>query len=402
MTFEIQSITDLVVPALEPFGPVVLALNDHLAQNPEISNEEYRSSAVIVETLRRAGLEVEYPFGGEPTGFRAIIRGGLEAPQEAPLEARPKIALLAEYDALPGVGHGCGHCASGSISVWSALALHSLRGQFAGEVHLIGTPDEEALGGKIRMAQRGVFQGYALAIMLHMFNRNAVFTPFLALDSIRFEFTGQAAHAAASPWEGRNALNAVQLLFHASDMLRQHVKSDIRVQGIITKGGEAPNIVPDFTSADFYTRGKLRTDLDDVSEWLRDCGRAAALATRTQLKVYDFAPPLKNLTGNTPGEDLLRQLYTYHQLELADEAAIQLGSSDIGELDDYCPTFHPLLNVRRDLVLHTRGFAEQMTAPAGHQAVVNGARIIASFIWAVLQDDALLAAIQTDYQTRRG
>ena len=278
---------------------------------------------------------------------------------------------------------------------------HAARGQFAGEVHLIGTPDEEALGGKIRMARQGVFRGYDLALMMHMFNRNAVATPFLALDSIRFEFTGQASHAAASPWEGRNALNAVQLLFHASDMLRQHVKSDIRVHGVITKGGDAPNIVPDFASADFYTRGKLRSELDDVSEWLRDCGRAAALATRTQVKIYDYCPPLKNLTRNAPGEDLLRSLYAQHQLDLADESTLPLGSSDIGELDEYCPTFHPVINVRNDLVLHTRGFAEQMAAPAGHQAIVNGARIVAAFIWAVLQDGTLLPAIRADYRARR-
>jgi len=393
MNTDIPSILDLLAPALDPFGPQVLALNDQLAHNPEISNEEHQSSAAIVAVLRQAGLEVEYPFGGEPTGFRAVIRGGLGS--------GPKIALLAEYDALPGVGHGCGHCASGSISVWAGLALHALRGRFAGEVHLIGTPDEEALGGKIRMARQGVFRGYDLALMMHMFNRNAVATPFLALDSIRFEFTGRASHAAASPWEGRNALNAVQLLFHASDMLRQHVKSDIRVHGVITKGGDAPNIVPDFASADFYTRGKLRSELDDVSEWLRDCGRAAALATRTQVKIYDYCPPLKNLTRNAPGEDLLRSLYAQHQLELTDESSLPLGSSDIGELDEYCPTFHPVINVRNDLVLHTRGFAEQMAAPAGHQAIVNGARIVAAFIWAVLQDGTLLPAIQADYRARR-
>ncbi len=389
----VQDLEQLLQPEFERYQSAITALNDDLAHHPELSGEEFESSAKIVQLLRAQGLAVEYPYGGESTGFRAMIPGRRGQ--------GPRVALLAEYDALPGIGHGCGHCASGSISVFTALMLHALNDQFGGQVDLIGTPDEEVAGGKIRMAQRGIFNGYDLAIMMHMYNQNAVYTPFLALDGIRFEFIGQPAHAAGAPWAGRNALNAVQLLFHASDMMRQHIKDDIRIHGIITRGGEAPNIVPDDAAADFYTRGLLRSELDDVSEWLRDCGRAAAMATRTEVKISACSPPLRNLTRNGPAEALLKELYEHHHLTLADESKLQLGSSDIGEVDDYCPTFHPMIQVKNNVEMHTRELACEMILETGHTAIYNGARILTLFILKALLDAELMQAIQDDYRTRR-
>lgn len=373
--------------------PAALELNDELAKNPEISLQEFRSSAKIVDLLRSQRLEVEYPFAGEPTGFKASIPG-----------ARgngPKIAILVEYDALPGVGHGCGHSASGSISILSGLAIKELSGQFSGQVDLIGTPDEEYMGGKIRMAKQGAFEGYDLAIMMHMFSASAVYAPFLALDGTRFEFTGQAAHAAATPWDGRNALNAVQLLFHASDMLRQHVKPDIRIHGIITKGGDAPNIVPDFAAAEFYTRGSNRQELDSVTAWLYDCARGAALATHTEVKFVTPFPSMKDLEKNHMGAEALTRLYQFYNLDLADEASLPQGSSDIGEVGDYCPTFHPMMKVKSDITLHTKEFAAEMLTECGHQAISNGARIVAGFVWMCLNDESLLKEIKQEFEDRR-
>ena len=389
----IPEVDKMLIGSLEKHLDEVISLNDDLAQNPELSNEEFESSAKIVQLLRKNGFTVEYPFADEPTGFQTTIQG--DGSDE------PRIALLAEYDALPGVGHGCGHCASGSISVLSALILNDLKEQFKGRIDLIGTPDEEVWGGKVRMARRGVFNDFDLSIMMHMFNANAHNLPFLALDGIRFEFTGVPSHAAVSPWEGRNALNAIQLLFHASDMMRQHVKPDVRIHGIITKGGKAPNIIPDQTEAEFFTRGNLRSDLDFVSDWLRDCGRAAALATHTEVNISELCPPKKGLTPNTPAKNTLESLYKFYNLDLTDEGNLPRGSSDIGEIDDYCPTFHPVIKVKENIPLHTKEFAAEMTTDFGHKAIVNGAKIITGFILMVLLDDSLLSAIKEDYNSRR-
>lgn len=388
----VENVDRLLKEPLARHLPGVLKLNDDLAANPEISTQEFRTSQKIVDLLRSQGLEVEYPYAGEPTGFKAVIQG-----KAGP---GPKIAILTEYDALPGVGHGCGHCASGSISVLSGLAVHELASQFGGQVDLIGTPDEEATGGKVRMAQQGAFVGYDLAVMMHMASVNAPAIPFLALDSLRFEFRGKPAHAAAMPWEGRNALNALQLLFHASDMMRQHVKPDVRIHGMITKGGDAPNIVPEFASADFYTRSSRRSELDDVSEWLRECARAAAMATRTEVQISNYAPSMKDLPRNRAGEAALVSLYKYYGHELADESTLPQGSSDIGEVGGYCATFHPIIKVKENIALHTSEFAAEMVTECGHNAILNGARIIAGFVWMCLANPELLQAIKQEHIAR--
>lgn len=183
-----------VFSAIEELGLEVFALNYFMAENPEISGEEHQACDKICHLLESKGIPVERNFAGLPTAFRGTIKHDESMPV--------KIAILTEYDALPGIGHGCGHCASGSISVHAALALHVHAGKLCGSIDIIGTPDEESTGGKITMVEQGLFNDYDFVIMIHMHSKNKVNSKFLALTAFNFKFHGRPAHAFSAPWEG--------------------------------------------------------------------------------------------------------------------------------------------------------------------------------------------------------
>lgn len=371
-----------------PYEKEILELNDYMARNPEISGKEYQSSRRIVEILRKYGIEVEYPYGGLETAFCGRIYGKKQQ--------GPKICILTEYDALCGIGHGCGHCASGSISVLAALIIKELRDVFCGEVHIVGTPDEEISGGKIKMAQAGLFDSYDYAIMMHMNQVNTVNCRMLAMEDVIIEFFGKSAHSSASPWEGRNAFNAAQLFFHALDMMRQHVRPEVRIHGILRHAGDAPNIVPEYVKCEAYIRANTVRYAKELYSWMEDCAKGAALATKTTYKMWRLSPPLRELSENPTAENALQRIYKKYGLE-PEPVQEPMGSSDIGEVDDRIPAFHPLIQVQKDLVLHTKEMAEAMTQPSGHEAIRNGGRILAEFIVETLMDSELLYQIKEDY-----
>jgi amidohydrolase len=372
---------------IEKLAPEVNKLSDYLADNPELGGEEYNSSKAIVEVLTRHGLQVEMPFAGLPTAFKASLEGNGEK----------KIALLVEYDALPGIGHACGHNVSGSISVLAGLAFSKVLEAVGGRLDIIGTPDEEINGGKIVMAEQGVFAEYDLAIMIHLDNKSRVNTKLLALDGIEFVFTGKASHAAAAPWEGRNALNGVQLMFHAIDMLRQHVKADVRMHGIIADGGEACNIVPEKAVSHFYIRSNERVYLDRVKAMVMDCATGSARATQTEVAIHDLCPSLFDLKPNKAGEDLIHDCFM--ELGLVDESeGVAFGSSDIGNMSYQCPTLHPTLAITQTNVqLHTREFAALVKGEAAYKVILNGAKILGQACLRVFHDFETAEKIQQDF-----
>ena len=219
----------------------------HIARNPEISEKEFQTSAMLVQALRERGFSVEYPYAGLATAFNAVRKN----------KKTPVVAFMAEYDALPEIGHACGHNLNGVMSVLAGTALAEvLADDLTGEIRVVGTPAEETNGAKVAMADTGVFDDVDFAMMVHGGSGGEAHPLYraLALVPVEFDFRGRPAHAAAAPWEGLNALNGLQLFYHALDMLRQHVKPDTRIHGVITKGGDAPNIVPDFAQASFYFR----------------------------------------------------------------------------------------------------------------------------------------------------
>jgi amidohydrolase len=368
----------------------IIGLNDFLAQNPEIGGEEFKASSSIVDILRKYEIEVEYPFAGMDTAFRGIINKGKER----------KAVILAEYDALRGIGHGCGHCASGSISLLAALVLNSIKETIPAEIHLIGTPDEEMRGGKVTMANLGIFDEYDFAVMIHMSNKNAVYSGFLALDAYEFSFHGKPAHAASIPWEGRNALNAARLFMDATDMMRQHVKDDVRLHGYIKSGGDASNTVPHLAVVEMLVRAKDRVYINELSQWVMDCAKAASIATRTTWRVEQLGEKFDGLKRIRSGEKYLERIYKELNLPLTDMGDQTGGSSDIGNVSSICPAFHPYISIGEGLNGHTLEFAQAMTAESTHRAILDGGEIIARFIRDIYCTPGALEELQLEFNNK--
>lgn len=365
-------------------------LNDYIAQHPELGSEEFESSKKIVNLLRAQGLEVIYPFDGMNTAFKASINAG----------KKKKMALLVEYDALPGIGHACGHCASGMASIMAALSLYLSRDEIDAQIDLVGTPDEEMNGMKCLMADHHVFDEYDFAAMVHMGGTNTLDVNFIALTGLTFQFRGEAAHAAQAPEKGRNALNAVRLLFDSVDMMRQHVIPEARIHGYVKNGGSASNVVPDYTEAEFLARAPHRDEVVDIVEWMKDCGRAAALATRTQVEIKPLGEPFFDLHISLQEKMVLKECFEDIGQELSHEKFV--GSSDMGNVDYICPAFHPVVSIGQELNVHTLEFAGAMTDKRTHDGIVNGAKVLLHLIFKLYGNPARLEAIQKEHREYRG
>lgn len=389
---EMQKLKAALLEKLREYQDAAFALSDAMAREPEIGGQEYKSSAAIVKLLRDSGMEVEYPFAGLETAFRGRI-----CPE------RPRrVALLAEYDALRGQGHACGHCASGSSSVLAALALHALRDSYDFGVDIIGTPDEEFAGQKAAMADQGIFDGYDFAAMVHMGPSTAAGASYIALDGLGIKWHGAPAHAAAAPWTGRNAFNAARLFFDAVDMMRQHLLPEARLHGIIKEAGTASNIVPDLAEVEFLTRAPRRRDLDDITAWVKDCAKAAALATRTEVEVFPICPSFCELYVSDLEKRAVERCLDELGLDYVSEGDVMVGSSDIGNVDYRCPAFHPVMSIGRPYACHTNEFAAAMPTEETHQAIVHAASLLVTLTVNLYGDPEALAAIQADHKAYRG
>ena len=273
------------------------------------------------------------------------------------------------------MGHACGHCASGSASVLSALALNAIKEQLPFGVDIISTPDEEINGAKCIMADQGIFDAYDFAIMVHMGGANLIDVNFIALDGLQFIWTGVAAHAASAPEQGRNALNAARLFMDATDMMRQHIIQDARIHRIIKAGGMASNIVPDRAEVEFLTRAPKRSQLNDITQCVKDCSKAAAMATRTQVEFHPVGEAYHEMYVSPSGRQVMKECYEALDLPLLEGVEGMTGSSDIGNVDYHCPAFHPVMSIGKDYQCHTVEFAEEMTKPNTHQAIQNAAAL---------------------------
>lgn len=262
----------------------IIEVAETIRQNPEYQFEEFMASALLADHLREVGFEVEKPYGGLETAFRATRRGAGPG---------PTVAVLAEYDALRGIGHGCGHNLIAGSGLAAAIGLGAVMDEIGGTFVVIGTPAEEGGGGKIILEQQGAFNDIDAALMIHHAG-NLTGAPVnwpdgtcLAVAHIDFEFFGKPAHAAADPFNGVNALNAVIKLFTGIDALRQHVHMDARIHGIITHGGDAANVVPKYAAATFFVRAASRAYLEELVEKVRNVARGAALMTGCELTMTD-------------------------------------------------------------------------------------------------------------------
>ena len=388
---EMRELRDKLLESIREQQEAAFALSDAMARDPEVGGQEFKSSAAIVALLRGSGIQVEYPFAGFETAFIGRI---------CP-ERKRRMALLAEYDALRGLGHACGHCASGSASALAALAFQALRREYDFGVDIIGTPDEEFGGLKAFMADQGVFDQYDFAAMVHMGPFTTAEVSFIALDGMTFQWYGKPAHAASEPWKGVNALNAARLFLDATDMMRQHVIPEARMHGFVKYGGAASNIVPELAEVEFLTRAPKRRDLDQITAWVKDCAQAAAAATRTELEISPAGPPYHELYVSRLEKQAIEDCFRGLGLDFAAETGMT-GSSDMGNVDYRCPALHPIMGIGRPYTCHTKEFAEAMPTEETHQAIVNAASLLAALAAKLYGEPETLRAIQADHRAYRG
>jgi amidohydrolase len=312
-------------------------ISEFVFEHAELGNEEYISSAYLVQKLKEYGFQVTYPYLDIPTAFRAEYKKGDGL----------KIAFLPEYDALPGYGeakdknaHACGHNWIAATTLGAAIGLATLDENFNGTIVVIGTPAEETVGGKCELVGKGAFSDIDAVIQMHLGAENNINVLTLAMDSIEFNFSGVASHAAAYPEKGVNALDAVNLMFAGVNALRQHMKADARVAGIITEGGMACNIVPDKTSCRYYIRSKERTYLKELTQKIINCARGATLMTGAELEYHNFENSYDNLIYNESLRTLLKtNLEDLGVSNFVDDFEAS-GSSDIGNVSQVCPTVY--------------------------------------------------------------
>ncbi len=383
-----MSLWDAFSANVQKFAPQAFTLNYEIANDPELSGQEYHACARHVAACRSLGMDVEEHFSGQPTAYKAVVK--------QPRQPALRIGILAEYDALPEIGHGCGHSAGGAVSFLAAAAFHAMP-DLPVAVDLFGTPDEELHGGKVPMCEQGVFKDYDLVLMVHMSSCET--TPnsrFLALDDYRIRFHGQTAHAAAHPWEGRNALNGATLSLHAIDMLRQHVLPDTRIGTYIVNGGTASNVIPDFAELECCIRHTTRTYLDQVVKRIMNCFAGAALATETTYEVEQVGYKYDDLIWNETATEVVRQVLREMEIPFV-EPGIG-GSSDIANISHQCPVLHLHLAMGDTFYPdHSREIADLVKSKTIEPVIVQGAEIIGRTVLRIAADPALKKAIRAEF-----
>ena len=314
-------------------------------------------------------------------------------------QRNPKIAFLAEYDALPKIGHGCGHNIIAASAVGAGVASKLAVDNFGGSIVVLGTPAEEVFGGKIDMVKEGVFREIDVAMIVHPSTRNVVIGETLACISLDVEFWGKVAHAAAHPHQGISALEALILSFNSINSLRQHIKEGARIHGIITSGGDAPNVVPGHSAARFLIRAQDITYLEELQERVLNCFLGASIATGASLE-YSWGnrvyAPMKN---NLPLAELFRQNLQSlgRRVELFDPH-FSLGSTDMGNVSQIVPSIHPLVAIASSQIpLHTPEFASAAASEEGYRGLLDAAKAMAMTAVDILASRKALDEIKQEF-----
>ncbi|MCM3574253.1 M20 family metallopeptidase [Mesobacillus subterraneus] len=373
-----------------------LSASHDIHERPEIGNEEFFASARLIKILEDESFEVERAVAGHETSFVARKKSEKDG---------PSIAFLAEYDALPGLGHACGHNIIGTTSVAAAIALSKVLDETGGEAVVFGTPAEE--GGpngsaKGSFVKHGLVEGIHAALMLHPSGQTRLTSSSLAVDPLDFEFIGKPAHAAASPHEGINALDAVIQLFNGINALRQQLTDDVRIHGIITHGGDAPNIIPEYAKARFFIRAATRSGLNEVTSRVKAVAEGAALATGAKLNIIAFQNEVDNLLLNDRYNEVFKNVIEDLGETVATDERDGIGSTDAGNISQVVPTIHPYIKIGPDnLVAHTVPFREAAASHQGDEALLKGAKALALTAFQLITDQELLKDIKAEFEVRK-
>lgn len=382
---------DVLNQMVEQLEPEVFPLSEWLTAHPEVGGEEKESSAQIISFLEQRGYTVERDYCGLQYAFRAY------RPSD-----KPRIAVMCEYDALPELGHACGHSLSCGISVLSALVVSRCFPDLPCEIDLIGTPGEETIGGKIAISQRGGFDRYQYAIMGHIGSENIPQWKILACNDLYITIRGKGTHASASPWEGHSALNAAQLFMHGIDLQRVHYRPFMQMHGIIEEGGLTPGVIPDRVVLNYYPRAASMKDLETLREDALRLLHGVAYATQTEYTVEQRFDTYAELHYGKTAVRTLMEIFQNLHME-AKEADYPGGSSDAGNVDLVVPTFH--LGIRGSdtyIDVHTPEFEQLMYGERARQTLRNGAKVIANFLWQTASRPELMEQIIREWKAYRG
>ncbi len=383
-----EELKTLVVSEIDTRRQQLNELSLKIHANPETAFQEVKSATWLAEYMKENGFSIEQGICGLATAFRASYGQG-----------KPAIAILAEYDALPKLGHACGHNLIATSAVGAGVASKLAMDRFGGTILVIGTPGEEMYGGKVIMANKGAFDDVDIAMMVHPAGLNTAATRFLACQTLEVEFFGKAAHAAARPEVGINALEAMLQSFAAINSLRQHIKDSARIHGIITDGGEAANIVPAHTAGKFIVRAEDDDYLDELKERVINCfiGAATASGARLEYKWAEvrYAPLRSNLTlarlFRRNLQSLGRRVHLY-------DPRIGIGSSDIGNVSQLVPSIHPLIAIApAKMVTHSPQFAETAASEAGTKGLLDAAKALAMTVVELVANPGAVAGVKEEF-----
>ena len=361
--------------------------------NPELGFQEVKAAAWLTQYLEENDFSIERGICELPTAFRGSYGVG-----------KPVIALLAEYDALPDLGHACGHNIIAACAVGAGVAAKLAIDQFGGSIVVMGTPAEELYGGKATMIDRGAFNDVDIAMMVHAGVYDVATIQVLACQHLEVEFFGKAAHAAGQPEAGINALEALMQSFAAINSLRQHIKDKARIHGIITDGGEAPNIVPAHSAGSFIVRAEEDAYLDELKERVLSCFVGAATASGARLEYrwgeVRYAPMRNNLTlarlFNQNMQSLGRQIKLF-------EPNHTFGSTDMGNVSQVVPGIHPFVAIAPiEVANHSPQFASAAASEAGIRGLIDAAKALAMTVVDLTADSEIVSQVKQEFQQQNG
>ena len=382
-----------IAEAVDRLGDELEALSRRIHGNPELGYEEVKACGWLTEFLARRGFKVEKGVAGVDTAFRATVETG----------EGPTIAILCEYDALPGIGHACGHNVIATSGAGAGAALAAVKTLLPkGRIHVIGTPAEEGGGGKIKLIRGGVFQDIDCAMMVHGFDRTILNPSLLGIVRAGFEFHGKASHASAAPWEGVNALDACIQTFNNLAMLRQQMRPDCRIHGIITHGGAAANIIPEYAAAMFYVRAPRLDAMWTLYKRVVACAESAARATGATLKVTQHDNVYEPLKENQTLLDLFAANMIDVGLAATQPDPNEAGSSDIGNVSQVLPAIQPMVAIApAGMAIHTREFADAAVKPMAHAGMRAAAKTMAMTAFDLLANPAQVKAAKDEFAGAR-
>jgi amidohydrolase len=384
-----------ILKAIEENKDRFYEISAYIGANPELGHEEFKACKILTDELKKHNFNVEIGTAGLPTAFEATFDSG---------KPGATIGIMSEYDALPELGHACGHNLIGTMGIAAGIGLSKVLSETGGKVVVYGTPAEETKGGKVTMAEQGIFDHLDVAMMVHPLSQYEKSGASLAMDAIQFEFFGKAAHAAASPHEGINALDAVLQTFNSINALRQHITPDARIHGVIPEGGKAANIVPDYAVAQFYVRASSRSYLNELVEKVKKCAEGAALQTGATMEWSNYEFSYDDMITN----EKLSNVFNDTLIELGvnpeeiNERSEGTGSLDMGNVSQVAPSIHPYVKICDEpFACHTHGFREAALSNQGKDAMILGAKTMAVTGYKILTNPELLQTIKAEFEKNK-